>query len=108
MKVWVKTDDYSEGKFLVVRRDGTIVEWPHFVLGARDPAVPPTLEDYACNAKALGMEEEYCSSVESLAADFESYRHEHGKGDPEAGPHRKDDARIIAAMRNGGHISDYF
>lgn len=25
-----------EGKYLVKRRDGTVVEWPSFVLGARD------------------------------------------------------------------------
>jgi hypothetical protein len=32
MKVWVKTEIAPEGKYLVVRRDGTIPSWPHFVL----------------------------------------------------------------------------
>jgi hypothetical protein len=37
MKIWAKTDEFHEGKFLVVRRDGSVPHWPHFVLGARDP-----------------------------------------------------------------------
>lgn len=36
MKIWAKTSEFSEGKFLVVRRDGSIPCWPHFVLGARE------------------------------------------------------------------------
>ena len=40
MKILAKTEEFSEGKFLVVRRDGSIPHWPHFVLGARDPAAP--------------------------------------------------------------------
>jgi hypothetical protein len=28
MKIWAKTSEFSEGKFLVVRRDGSIPCWP--------------------------------------------------------------------------------
>lgn len=35
MRVWAKTKEFSEGKFLVVRRDGTTPEWPHFVIRCR-------------------------------------------------------------------------
>jgi len=37
-----------EGKYLVKRRDGTVVEWPSFVLGARDPASAPALRAWWC------------------------------------------------------------
>ena len=107
MKIWAKTKEFSEGKFLVLRRDGTIPKWPHFVLGARDPAVPAALRAYAARARELGMDEEYCSSVDELANAFVEYANEHGLGDPESGPHRFDDRAIISAMRNGGHIRDY-
>ncbi len=104
MKIWAKTKEFSEGKFLVVRRDGTIPSWPHFVLGARDPAVPGTLRAYAAIARDMGMEEEYCASIDELADDFARYRDKHGSGDPESGPHRRDDPEIIRLMRNGGRV----
>lgn len=99
MKIWAKTKEFCEGKFLVVRRDGSVPHWPHFVLGARDPAAPATLRAYAYHARRLGFEEEYCDSILALADDFESYRQLHGEGDPEAPPHRTDDPSVIAAMR---------
>lgn len=98
-KIWVKSKDASEGKFLVVRRDGTVPAWPHYVLGARDPAAPAALRAYADEAVRLGMDREYAESVRELAADFESYRAAEGPGDPEAAPHRKDDPFVIRAMR---------
>lgn len=105
MKIWAKTEEFSEGKFLVVRRDGTIPTWPHFVLGARDPAVPSALRSYAAEARRRGFDEAYCASVEELAADFEAYRALHGDGDPESGPHRTDDPAIIGLMRHGGRVN---
>jgi len=54
MKLWAKTTEFSEGKFLVVRRDGSIPAWPHFVIGARDPAAPVALRAYADAAERLG------------------------------------------------------
>lgn len=107
MRIWAKTKEFSEGKFLVVRRDGTIPSWPHFVLGARDPAVPVALRAYAVEARRLGFDEEYCSSVEELACDFESYRTHHGDGDPDSGPHRTDDPAIIDLMRQGGRVNHH-
>ena len=50
-----------EGKYLVKRRDGTVVEWPSFVLGARDPHAAAALRAYADSVedeiKALGEQE---------------------------------------------------
>ena len=99
MKIWAKTKEFSEGKFLVVRRDGSVPHWPHFVLGARDPIVPQVLRYYATLAEQNGYEESYCDSIAELADDFEAYRADQGNGDPEAAPHRKDDPAVIAAMR---------
>lgn len=99
MKIWAKTKEFSEGKFLVVRRDGSVPHWPHFVMGARDPAVPAGLRAYAAEARKLGFDPEYCDSVIELADDFERYRAKQGDGDADAGPHRKDDPDVLAAMR---------
>lgn len=98
MKVWAKTEEFSEGKFLVVRRDGSIPHWPHFVIGARDLAAPETLRAYASICERLGYEAEYVASIRELATDFYSYCQKEGRGDPEARPHRTDDPRVIAAM----------
>jgi hypothetical protein len=99
MKVWAKTKEFSEGKFLVVRRDGSIPHWPHFVVGARDPCSTHALMAYADKAEALGFDPEYVASIRELAGDFFAYRDEEGCGDPDAPPHRRDDQNVIAAMR---------
>lgn len=85
-------------KFLVVRRDGTIPNWPHFVLGAKDPAAPVALRAYAHECRRLGMDSAYFKDVEELAKEFQLYQHTHGAGDPPAGPHRKDDPLVTEAM----------
>lgn len=102
MKIWAKTKEWAEGKFLVVRRDGTVPHWPHFVLGARDPWAPAALRVYALAVKDSGGDVEYADSILELANDFEVYRREHGDGDPESGPHRTDDPQVITAMRSPG------
>ena len=99
MKIWAKTEEFKEGKFLVVRRDGSIPHWPHFVLGARDPAAPEALRAYADICERLGVDAEYVASIKELADDFYNYRMQQGDGDPEAPPHRKDNTQVIAAMR---------
>lgn len=107
MKIWAKTKEFAEGKFLVVRRDGTVPHWPHFVLGARDPLVPVALRAYAAAARNNGfLDPEYADSIMELAGDFERYRERHGDGDPDAPPHRTDDSNVIAAMRGAeAHIT---
>jgi hypothetical protein len=90
------------GKYLVLRRDGTVPEWPGFVLGAKDPAAPAALRAYANAAEKLGFDYRYITDIRELADDFERYRAQHGEGDPTAPPHRQDDPEIIAKMTNGG------
>jgi hypothetical protein len=108
MKIWAKTEEFKEGKFLVVRRDGTVPHWPHFVLGARDPIAAKALRAYANIYRIQAIESgsnwdrAYAESIEELADDFDRYRAEHGTSDPEAPPHRKDDPDVIDAMRGVG------
>lgn len=92
-----------EGKYLVKRRDGSVVEWPHFVLGARDPAAPAALRTYAKEAQRLGTcSLPLCDRVNTyLVEEFDAYRKVHGDGDPGKGLHRKDDPATIAEMKKG-------
>jgi hypothetical protein len=87
------------GKFLVVRRDGSVPKWPPFVLGARDPAAPYALRAYAAKCRALKWDEEYIASVLEEANAFEAYAAKEGAGDPPASPHRTDDPAVLEAMR---------
>jgi hypothetical protein len=34
--LWRDDPATPEGKYLVMRRDGTVVEWPNFTIGAKD------------------------------------------------------------------------
>jgi hypothetical protein len=86
---------------LVKRRDGTVVEWPSFVIGARDPAAPAALLAYANAAEGLGMAPGYVADIRTLAHEFEIYRLDNGEGDPDRGRHRKDDPETIAEMKFG-------
>lgn len=111
MKVWQKTDgEYSEGKYLTVRRDGTIPWWPAFTMGGHDPASAAGLRGYADEAERLGYEVEYVASVRSLADDYEALATStkgQVKVDPEAPPHRKDNPSVVAMMRGEGDLAAY-
>lgn len=91
-----------EGKYLVKRRDGTVPEWPSFVLGARDPAAPGALRAYAYHAaRYKTMTPQMCERIIMLAEEFESYRKVNGDGDPGKGLHRIDDPATVEEMRKG-------
>lgn len=100
MKIFQKSDGpVKEGKFLVVRRDGTVPHWPAFVLGARDPHAEQAIRHYAYSVLESGGDKEYAASLHELADDFRAYRAAHGDGDPWAPPHRHDNTQVIHAMR---------
>jgi hypothetical protein len=99
--LWRDRPETPEGKYLVKRRDGTVVEWPNFTIGARDPAGPAALMAYADAAEAFGMTAGYAEAIRRLAKEFEQYRLSHGSGDPDRGQHRVDDPATIAEMRRG-------
>ena len=90
-----------EGKYLVKRRDGTVPEWPSFVLGARDPYAAVALRAYAEAAYNATHNDQWTQALLRLAAEFDAYRKEHGDGDPDKGIHRKDDPATVAEMRKG-------
>lgn len=91
-----------EGKYLVKRRDGSVVEWPSFVLGARDPHAPAALRSYATSMAAdPSVHPLFVVRLRKLADEFDAYRLEHGDGDPAKGQHRKDDHATVAEMKLG-------
>lgn len=99
--LWRNSPETPEGKYLVKRRDGTIPEWPNFVLGAKDPAAPAALKAYTDEAERVGMNAEYIADIRELAFEFAAYRIHCGTGDPDRGRHRKDDVHTIAEMQQG-------
>ncbi len=90
-----------EGKYLVKRRDGSVVEWPSFVLGARDPMAEVALRAYADDAEWRDHDAGWVAAIRRLADEFRAYREMHGEGDPGMGRHRKDDPATIAEMLKG-------
>lgn len=92
-----------EGKYLIKRRDGSVVEWPSFVLGARDPHAPAALRAYADSIeKDPDVHPDFPNRLRKLALEFQEYRLHHGAGDPTRGLHRKDDPKTVEEMRLGG------
>lgn len=86
------------GKYLVQRRDGSIPEWPYFVLGARDPAAAFALREYADESERQGRDARYVADVRQLADEFECELLAAGTGDPDAVPHRVDDPGVVRLM----------
>lgn len=99
--LWRYGGKAPEGKYLVTRRDGSVPEWPYMVFGAKDPAAPAALLAYANAAETLGFDPVYVADVRRMAGEFAAYCAMHGKGDPDAPPHRKDDPATLAKMRAG-------
>lgn len=106
--LWRNSPDTVEGKYLVLRRDGTAPEWPYFVLGAKDPAAPKALFEYAAECKRQGMDPQYVRDVQDMANAWILYQNDLidldapnlGLGDPDAPPHRKDNPETVALMRS--------
>lgn len=99
--LWRNVDATKEGKYLVMRRDGTVPEWPNFVIGAADPAATAALFAYADESERLGYDPVYVADVRALALEFGEYYLSNEVGDPDAPPHRKDDPATIAKMKFG-------
>lgn len=100
-RLFRNTSGTSEGKYLVKRRDGSVPEWPFFVIAASDPAAPTALNAYARKARNLGMDDQYVRDVFALAEEFAEWRERNGTGDPDAPRHRPDDPETVREMRRG-------
>lgn len=91
-----------EGKYLVTRRDSSIVKCPSFVLLAPDPYAADTIRDYANRVERSGKAHPgFIESLRRWADTYDKYRQEHGEGDPERGKHRVDDPETLEKMRQG-------
>jgi hypothetical protein len=101
-----------EGKYLVKRRDGTVPDWPSFVLGGADPIAAYALLAYAervafilmnspSMSERLGLTWEYQAALLRWVREFDEYREIMGVGDPGMGQHRKDDQATVAEMKKG-------
>lgn len=93
-----KSQGLAGGKYLVKRRDGTVPQWPYFVLGAADPAAPYTIRAYATKCASIGMDAAYVGDLFVLADEFEAWRLANKEGDPDAIRHRVDDPATVAEM----------
>ena len=106
--LWANDPEIKGGKYLVLRRDGTVFPEPNFVLGARDPAAPSALIAYAVKCEQLmaagnaNFNLQYIEEIWDLAARMEEVRAARGEGDPGKGPHRKDNPAVIEQMLNPG------
>lgn len=89
--------DTPQGKYLVKRRDGSVVEWPSFVLGGRDPLAPWALRLYGVLGFLSGhFTWSMTRSVWRWARFYDTYRRDKGVGDPGS-----DDPATIREMRRG-------
>lgn len=102
-RLWRNTPETSEGKYLVKRRDGTIPQWPWFVLGGADPWAPAALRGYADEAEKGGCDPQYVADIRQMAIDWASELEDgvYELGDPDAPRHRIDDPATVAEMRKG-------
>lgn len=111
-RLWKHNPETPEGKYLVLRRDGTVPMWPSFVLGAADPAAAAALRAYAEAALKLNRmaqrdpslyayDTRFIDDIFELADEFDRYREDHGFGDPSAGPHRETVGWVLQLMKLG-------
>lgn len=99
MRLWRFSPEKPEGKYLVLRRDGTIPEWPYLVLGAADPIAPYALRAYARAAAYQKLDPQYVADIYTLAGLFEEWRKNNKIGDPDGAPHRIDHPAVIEKLR---------
>ena len=90
-------------KYAVQRRDGTIPEWPYFVLGAADPYMPTALRAYAAACEKGDLDPDYVAYLRGYADYCDQWRTEHSgtPGDPDAPRHRADNADTLRKMSDG-------
>lgn len=99
--LWRDDPATPEGKYpIILRRDGTVLDTPYFVIALRDPCAPAAFTAYAERAAALGLDPAFVQAMYDLASEAERVRDAIGPGDPDAPRHRADDPRIIAWARS--------
>ena len=113
--IFQKQKETSEGKYpIVLRRDGTVLESPFFVMTLKDPCTAKALAAYADEAEKIGLDKKYVSDIRELAKDA-TRAHRADKeqesgptADPDAPRHRKDDPVVInwaRAIKKGKNVN---
>lgn len=102
--LWVNDEATKEGKYpVVLRRDGTQVDFPHFLISVHDPGFPAAMTAYADALERLDSDEAYVRDCFEMAD--AAKRGEFGdpprKSDPDAPRHRADDVLLLAWARSG-------
>jgi hypothetical protein len=96
------SDPRGIGKYLVMRRDGTVPAWSSFVLGARDRHAEVALRAYADSIETdPDCDPQLPDSIRHLAEVFAKERGELGDGDPTRGLHREDNPLVLLLMQQG-------
>jgi hypothetical protein len=98
---------FMKKKYLVVRRDGTMPQWPSFVLGAQDPASSAALRAYVHAHMEQGKQDDeklaYLQGILDEADAWDRYREEHGARQPEEVDRREESHDVMTAL--GGNTS---
>lgn len=107
--IWKNNPETAEGKYpIVLRRDGSVLLKPYFVMVAGDPGIVPALKAYARAHEIFGSDPQYVTDIKQMLRDFSAYagslidlpNDSPLKPDPDAPPHRKDDPLTIAWARS--------
>jgi len=97
--LWRNNKDTPEGKYpIVLRRDGSVIDTPYFVLLERDPAFIDAMTAYADYHERLGSDESFVSDIRAWVNHVKANKP--SPGDPDAPRHRKDDPHTIAWARS--------
>lgn len=109
--LWRDDPATPEGKYpIVLRRDGTPVATPYFVLLVRDPCFEAAMAAYADEAERRGMDPAYVEGVRRAVASAPAVRAAvdaaaSAPSDPDAPRHRPDDPVVLAWARSLGGTS---
>lgn len=107
--IWKNNPETPEGKYpIVLRRDGTVLTKPYFVLVLGDPGAGDALRAYADKHQRVGSDPQFVTEVYDIAREADRFAEEFArpetptelKADPDAPPHRKDDPVLIAWARS--------
>lgn len=105
--LWFNNDGTPEGKYpIVLRRDGSPVTTPYFVILVRDPCFDAAMTAYAHEAERLGFEAAYVADIREMVARAPEVRaaieaeRRLRPSDPDAPPHRRDDPVTLAWARS--------
>lgn len=97
--LWREDEETPEGKYpIVLRRDGTVVTTPYFVLLERDPGFVAAMTAYADYHEREASDPAFVTDIRDWVRHVQVEAPAHG--DPDAPRHRTDDPIVIAWARS--------